>query len=234
MENSDIQQYYKQYSETYCSGSDLDLLNQVGKTHLGETISLEKLQILVHSIISNLHISKKDNIIDFGCANGLVTKKISSFVNHIDAYDLSKDLIDVANKYNGSKNISFNNCDILEIDFNNLNANKFYMYEVLQFFDAKMLRILLEKLSLNNDTFSFLIASIPDIEKIFSFYFNEERKKYYFKEVLENKKFHIGNWWYQEHILVLCEDLGLEATIIEQDKELHTAHYRFDVLIEKK
>ncbi len=232
--NSDIRQYYKQYSETYDSGSDLDLLNQVGKTHLGEAINLEKLQLIINSIVDNLEISKKDNVIDFGCANGLVTKKVSHFANYIYAYDLSEDLLEVAHKYNASKNISFNNLNILNVDLKNLNANKFYMYEVLQFFDAKMLRKLLQKMGACNNHFSFFIASIPDSEKIFSFYFNEERKKYYFKEVLENKKFHIGNWWYKEHILLLCEELGLKATIIPQDKKLHTAHYRFDVLIEKK
>lgn len=232
--NSDIKQYYKQYTEKYNGGSDLDLLNQIGKTYLGETISLKKLELLISSIIKNLKISKKDNVVDFGCANGLITKKVSHYANYIYAYDLSEDLIEVANKYSSSKNISFNNYNILDVDLNNLNANKFYMYEVLQFFDAKMLRKLLQKISAGNDSFSFFIASIPDSEKIFSFYFNEERKKYYFKEVLENKKFHLGNWWYKEHILLICGELGLNAKIIDQNKDLHTAHYRFDVLIEKK
>ena len=109
MKDNDIKKYYMQKSKMFSGISDLDLLQQVGKTHLGKTISIEKLQILVDSIIDNLQISKKDNVVDFGCANGLVTKKISSNSNYIYAYDLSEDLIKVAKKNNASKNILFNN-----------------------------------------------------------------------------------------------------------------------------
>ena len=223
-----------QKSKIFFGISDLDLLQQVGKTYLEKAIGIEKLQILVDSIIDNLQISKKDNVVDFGCANGLVTKKISSNSNYIYAYDLSEDFIKVAKKNNASKNISFNNLNILDVDVKKLNSKKFYMYEVLQFFDGIMLRKLLQNLIRAKSTFSLFIASIPDAEKLFSFYSNKERRKYYYKEVLENKKFHIGNWWYQEHILLLCNELNLQATIIQQDKNLHTAHYRFDVIIKNK
>ena len=223
MNINEIQEYYKNYSNTYNTGSNIDLLNQVGKTYLGKTISLEVFNKIVKSIVENLDIKNTDTLIDLGCANGLVSYNISKKAKFINGFDLSAELINIANKYNITNNISFNNKNILDIDFCNFTSNKIYMYEVLQFFDNTKLKKLIQNIDKAFKKFLFFIGSIPDQEKIFEFYNTKERKKYYFNEILSNNKFHIGNWWYKEQIEFLCEDLGLKCKIIEQDKSLHTA-----------
>lgn len=224
--------YHKTVSE---NNNNLDgFLKQVGKTFLGEPINEDIFNKIVKSIKNNLDINTHDEIIDSGCANGLITDNIASYAKHVYGYDLSSDLIQVAQKFHKKENITYQVKNISKIDFDKLNVCKIYMYEVLQHFEYEMLRELLNKLIRELDNFSFFIGSIPDKEKMLIFYDTNERKQFLFNELLENKKSHLGNWWYQEHILLLCEELGLEATIIQQDKELHTAHYRFDVLIEKK
>lgn len=233
MEDNIIQEYYKQCSNIFQTGSEFDLLNQVGKTYLGKTIDMEIFNIIILSIVDKLKINKHDNILDLGCANGLVSNHISKYAKFIDGFDLSDDLINIAKQYNKVENISFHTTNILNIDFKVFDAMKLYMYEVLQFFDMSKLKMLLQNISYNRDSFSFFIGSIPDAQKLFEFYNTKERKKYYFSEVLEKEIFHIGNWWYKEQIQYLCEELGLKCQIIEQDKRLHTAHYRFDCLIEK-
>ena len=113
MNINEIQEYYKNYSNTYNTGSNIDLLNQVGKTYLGKTISLEVFNKIVKSIVENLDIKNTDTLIDLGCANGLVSYNISKKAKFIYGFDLSAELINIANKYNITNNISFNNKNIL-------------------------------------------------------------------------------------------------------------------------
>lgn len=230
----DIKKYYQKSVNLNKKSDFNDFLRQVGKTYLGDAINNEQFTKIINSIQENLNILIDDQILDLGCANGLITSKISENCEKIKGYDLSNDLINIAKKYHQKANIVYKCQNITEIDFSYLNINKIYMYEVLQHLEYNELRILLENINKFYNTFSFFIGSIPDQEKLFEFYNTKERKKYYFDEILSNNKFHIGNWWYKEQIQFLCEDLGFECKIIEQDKSLHTAHYRFDCLIEKR
>jgi hypothetical protein len=43
----------------------------------------------------------------------------------------------------------------------------------------------------------------------------------------------IGTWWDKGFIRRICEQLDLLCEFKEQRKELHTSHYRFDVLISR-
>ncbi|MCU7798966.1 MAG: class I SAM-dependent methyltransferase [gamma proteobacterium symbiont of Lucinoma myriamae] len=232
IKNDSIKEYYKKNAVSLNNNMD-DFLQQVGKTYLGKTISNDVFEKIIKSIKLSLKLDSTEQVIDLGCANGLVTSEISKHVNNVIGYDLSDDLIKIANKYNKNSNVLYFTQDILNIKFKKHNIKKIYMYEVLQHFEYKSLRELLIKLKSELGDFTFFIGSVPDQERIINFYNTNERKRFLFKDILENKKNHLGNWWYKEHILLLSEELELKASIIEQDDKLHTAHYRFDVLIEK-
>ena len=230
----DIKQYYQESVNDNKQDTFNDFLKQVGKTYLGNTINHEQFEIILNSIRRELNIKQNDQVLDLGCANGLISIKISEKCNRVMGFDLSEDLIEIAKTNHQKENIVYHCQNIIDIDFTILVTAKLYMYEVLQHLKCNELKMLLRNISNASKAFSFFIGSIPDQEKIFEFYNTKERKKYYFDEVLANGKFHIGNWWYKEQIQFLCEDLGLNCKIIEQDKSLHTAHYRFDCLIEKR
>ena len=229
-----IKKYYKKHVEKNTGNEQTDFLYQVGKTYAGKPIDNDKFLIIIESIVKNLKINKKDTVIDLGSANGLITYNISKLVKSIHGFDFSKDLVYVANKYHKEENTHYTVSNILDIDFTSIPFQKIYMYEVLQHFEYNMLRQLLNKLIDSRHKFSFFIGSIPDAAELFTFYSNEERKKYYFTEILEKNQFHLGNWWHKEQIILLCKELNLNVNIINHHKDLHTAHYRFDVLIEKK
>ena len=233
IESKKVRNYYQQkviYNDNNLEG----FLRQVGKTFLGEVIHEDIFKKIIKSIEVNLDLSKNDNIIDMGCANGLLTASIANSVNHIYGYDLSNDLITVAKDFHQRPNISYFVGDLLEINYKEYKVEKFYMYEALQHFEYNMLRKLLNKLIIELDNFKLYIGSVPDRELILNFYDTDERRRFLFNTLLEDDKIHLGNWWFQEHIMSLCKELQLKVAIIEQDKELHTSHYRFDVLIEKR
>ena len=234
MNSTNIKQYYKCMIESNSGYFQDAFLKQVGKTFLGDVITQEKFNEILNSIAKNLELCQVDDVVDLGCANGIITVNIANKINKIYGFDLSNDLINVAKRFHSGNNINYENKDAIEVDFSKLQIKKIYMYEVLQHLSYDQLRILLCNLNDNLDYFKYFIGSVPDKDKIFDFYDTPARKAFYVNEVLKKNKFHIGNWWSKEDIMSLCRDYSLDATIIDQSEKLHTSHYRFDILIEKK
>ena len=223
--NSIVSYYKKKVATTE------DLFEQVGKTYMGAPITNKQLNFIVSTIQQTLGLNKKDNVADFGCGNGLITNKIAQKVKTALGLDISEVLLDVARSNKGD-NISYIGGDLLSNIDKLIGVNKIYMYEVLQHFEFTQLKCLLEKVFNLLSVESFFIGSVPDAHKVFKFYNTDERKKYFF-QLLENNEMHLGNWWYREHIKMVCNSLKLKCTFIDQNVELHTAHYRFDVLIQR-
>jgi len=224
--------FYKNKIES--TSNDLNgFLKQVGRTYLGKPMTESEFKIIINSIIEILHITNEDKILDLGCANGLITNEIAKYAKYVTGFDINQDLLTVANKHHKKNNIDYIQNNIMDIDFSQYDAKKFYMLAILQYFEYNMLRELLQKISDQKESFILLIAEIPDQEKLLSFYDTKERRKFLFTELIEKKNSHIGNWWYKEHIIQICEDLGLKIEVKEQNSLLHTSHYRFDVKISK-
>jgi len=233
-----IKEYYKRKVEDsyiLCHNIMDTLMFQVGKTVEKKTVDIKQLDIIVDSIINNLDLKCNDIVIDIGCGNGLLTKKISKNIKKIYGFDICEELIEVAKKHNYSSNIEYVYSDIFDVDLKNkYQANKLYMYEVLQHFGYSELRKLLLKLKREVCEFELYIGGIPDYESLFKFYSTKDKRKYFYYSILESGTFHIGTWWYKEHIIFVCEDLNLKVRLIKQNKKLYTSKYRFDVIISSK
>ena len=232
IEDSSKASFYKNKIEN--TSNDLNaFLKQVGRTYLGKPLLESEFKIIINSLTEVLQISDEDEILDLGCANGLITNEIAKYAKFVTGFDINQDLLAVANKHHKKNNIDYMQNNIMDIDFTQYNAKKFYMLAIVQYFEYNMLRELLQKISNQKESFILFITEIPDQEKLLSFYDTKERRNFLFTELIEKKKSHIGNWWYKEHIIQICEDLGLAIEIKDPDPLLHTSHYRFDVLISK-
>ncbi len=148
----DIKKYYQKSVNLNKKSDFNDFLRQVGKTYLGDAINNEQFTKIINSIQENLNILIDDQILDLGCANGLITSKISENCEKIKGYDLSNDLINIAKKYHQKANIVYKCQNITEIDFSYLNINKIYMYEVLQHLEYKMIAEKLESIIFQGNT----------------------------------------------------------------------------------
>ncbi len=232
IEDSSKASYYKNKVDN--TSNDLSgFLTQVGRTYLGEPISESQFKIIVNLIIDTLDVTKKDVLLDLGCANGLISNEIAKYANFVTGFDINQDLLIVANKHHKKDNINYIMSNIMDIDFTQYNAKKFYMLAVVQYLEYKMLRKLLQKISDQKESFILFITDIPDQEKLLNFYNTKERRNFLFTEIIENEKSHIGNWWYKEHIIQMGESLDLTVDIIDQNPDSDTSYYRFDVLISK-
>lgn len=220
----------KYYSERIVGSGEQDFLKQVGKTVDGKVIDAKQFQMIIHSIKAALQLNETDIVLDFGCANGLITKIVAGYCKNITGCDLSPDLIAVAEKFHSAENIEYRVCNTLDIAFSDF--TKIYLYEVLQHLEYNSFGRLLDKWADGPADQTLFLGSVPDAGKKFSFYDSYEKRRYYYS-LLEEGEDHLGTWWYREQIEIMCGERNLEAEIIDQDPLLHTAKYRFDVLVRR-
>lgn len=208
-------------------------LEQVGKTVNRKPISEELISVIVSSIRTNLLLEKQDIVLDLCCGNGLLTKIVAEHCLFLTGIDYSEVLINVANKYNRPENVKYVFGDVMGIrSLIRHEICKVYMYEAMQHFTSSMLSQLLAELLLlvNGKPLIFFIGSIPDRSKRWKFYNTFSRKLNYCWKSF-NKEEPIGTWWEKSSIANICKEKNLYVHFIEQNPMLHTAHYRFDILI---
>jgi 2-polyprenyl-3-methyl-5-hydroxy-6-metoxy-1,4-benzoquinol methylase len=208
-------------------------LEQVGKTVNKEPITEEQFKEIVSSIRSSLRINPDYDILDLCCGNGIITKEVAGCCRSIVGMDYSQRLVDIAVKYNSLENIEYVHGDAGNVN-EHLKGKRFsgiYMYEAMQHFKRGQFQKLLTDLKpLMSGGFALFIGSVPDKSKKWYFYNTFSRKLSYIWRVIKDDEA-IGTWWDKDFMMKVCKKNSLKVKFIEQDKKLHTAHYRFDAYI---
>jgi len=211
-----------------------DYLRQVGKTIAGKTIDNSQFDLIVNSIIKNLKINSDDIVLDLCCGNGLITQKILQYCDRIEGIDYSKPLIDIAKSVHSPDYCNYLNKSILDLHPDNFpfKFSKVYMYEALQHFSQKQFEDILQIIfKITKPQAIIFLGSIPNKEKIWDYYNTFSRKLDYIKRKIINSEA-IGYWWNSNSVLEICNKFGMKCTVMNQNPELYTTHYRFDALIQ--
>lgn len=228
-----IEQYYSdRINKSRCD----DFLWQVGKTVNGKAVPHDQVEIIVKTITNRLKLNKNDIVLDIGCGNGLLTKKISKYVSKATGVELTPDLFEIAEKYHLCNNVSYINYNILNLGEEAVNEKytKVYLYEVIQHFNYIETDKLFSKLiEITSKNAIFFIGGILDIEKKMTFFDSKERRAMLFTSLLKESD-PLGTWYYKEFLDFLAEKYNLYSECLAQDDKLYTAHYRFDCLLQKK
>lgn len=209
----------------------------MGKTYNGKTISDQQFDTIIAEIIAKTGLKSDDIVLDSCCGNGLITSVIAAKCRSVTGVDFSRPLINIARDSFSRENIRYFCFSVLDINSGNLQLSKpftkVYMYEALQHFREDQLPPLLEALlSVADPAAVFLFASVPDIDKLWSFY-DIQHKEEYIKRMNEGND-PLGTWWNKAYIAETCEQYGLNCSFLPQDKCLHTAYYRFDFVCSRK
>ena len=218
----------KQYGET-------EFLKQVGKTTTGISVSNVVVNAIVSNIVEELSIGREDHILDLCCGNGLLSSNVSRQCEEVVGVDVSAVLIAVARKYHQPENVEYFCRSILDptlyAQLESRRITKICVYEALQYFRTEDLRLILRlaRKILPHDGL-VLFGSIPDAEKLWSFYNTPDRQAEYFRRMAEGTEA-IGTWWNKQELREIAENEGFSVEILAQKRTLHTAHYRFDVRI---
>ena len=155
----------------------------------------------------------------------LLCKKDNDYINYYTVTKINGDIV------------YFNN-DVVELDkirnkFNNKIFTKVFMHEALAYINENQFdKILSDIKSITSSDVKILIGGILDAQKKWN-YFNTIQRKltYLVKFKILGKEVGIGKWWNQKDIINIANRNGYQCKFIQQNSILHTAHYRFDVLI---
>ena len=226
------ERFWESYPKTV---DETDFLKQVEKTVGGQPISNQQFQLIVSDIRQRLELNEADVVLDLCCGNGLITKEIATVCREVVGIDFSRSLLDVANKHHCPENVHYECASVLELDRTPIVSsgpfNKVLMYEALQHFRQRdLVEILSNVLPLTGERPIILLGSVPDAARKWNFYDTYRRQLVYLLRTLTSREA-IGTWWDESHIHATCEQLNLRCEFCEQSRDLHTAHYRFDVKI---
>lgn len=220
-------------------GKDNDwsaMMAQVGKTIQRKPISDEQFKQAYGKIVKALSLTKKDNVLDICCGNGVITMQIANYVNAIFGVDYSQPLIDVANSHKPG-NATYFCGSALDDSFVGLIGNrrfeKIYMNESLQHFaEVDFSKILDNFIAVGEDQALFYMTGIPEKKNLFAFYDTEERRKDYYERVANGTEA-VGTWWEREYLVDVARAKGLSIKTLDQPADYYTSHYRFDAIVGK-
>lgn len=210
-----------------------DLLRQVGKTVGGQPVSGTALEAILSDIGSALALAADDSLLDLCCGNGLITARCAAYCRDATGIDFSAPLMRIANDRCARPNVTYVLADVRALPAQVITQpySKILMYEAIQHLTPSDVERLLQELRRSRSRHApILIGSIPDRDRIWSFYDTEERRQDYFRRVDEGSEA-IGRWWTQAAISDLGARCGYSVRVLPQCQTLHTAHYRFDGLL---
>lgn len=219
--------------------TDNDLLYQVGASVGGNAIDKTKFRIICHDSISNLDLNENDDLLDLCCGNGVLTYEFAKVSNSVVGIDFSEPFIKNAIKYKKLSNVAYISKDVTKLNENKF-ANKIYtkvfMHEALAYLNENQFDKLLSDIkSFTSPDVKILICGILDVQKKWKYFNTIQRKLIYLvKFKIFGKDVGVGKWWTQKEITNIANKNGYQCNFIAQNSVLHTAHYRFDVLITKK
>lgn len=219
------------YKEEVKNYDPKDFFGQVKRTVNGKSVSEEDIQLIVKTIVSNLHLEKKDKLLDIGCGNGALA---SMFFDEISGYlgvDFSEYLIQIAKDNFSRPNYNFLVDEVvsfLENSKRNENITKILCYGVFSYFSRedsiKILNLVIEKFP---KTKCFYLGNIPDRSRAENFYYENID----FKNLLDDYTSSIGMWWSKEQFINLAEETNWKIEFFQMPETFYSSHYRFDAIL---
>ena len=215
------------------------LLEQVGRTINGKPVDQQEFDLSTLLAIEKLKLEKDDVLFEYCCGNGVVSYELSKHVRFLIGTDFTEHLIESANLYRSSENITYrqgNALDPIKKFIGDKIPNKFLMSFALAHFQPDELHTILADITstIKNKPVSFLISGIPDEDQKWNFYNTPERKQRYLE--LSNKGDlifdGIGRWWTANEIKDIAAKHGFSSEkFIEPGK---TNHFRMAILLERQ
>ncbi|KIQ32134.1 hypothetical protein RT97_13930 [Variovorax paradoxus] len=208
-------------------------LKQVDRTINGEEMSQAQLDLTIDAVVQALDLQRGDRLVDLCCGNGLITEAIARQVEKIVGVDFSEKLVEFARQSNSAPNIEYVVSDVSKLpsDFFG-EANKVYMRDSVSCLNSEGLSRLFRLIGGAAHFEKLYIAGVPDADKLAVYYDDDEKMAFYRQREAMGKP-HIGTWWTEEEIRKLIEAAGLQVSFYAQHRELASAYYRFDCVIER-
>lgn len=193
MNKKDTSNYWSEYWSDSLSQNNIDDQSQVLRVRNKKPIDEIRWEFTVKDVESHLDLKISDSMLDLCCGNGLLTDAFSPKVNSICAVDISPSLIERLKKRNLS-NVDVILNDIRMVHFEKSIFSKILWYAGIQYLDESDIVNMVFKLrEWLKPSGIIMIGDIPDKDKIWDYFNNEDRKNAYFQGLSDNQPI-IGTW----------------------------------------
>jgi SAM-dependent methyltransferase len=209
-------------------GNSTDIFTQLGRNNF----SFSELILMLKDINNVLSLKSNDNLLDIGCANGLVSGLLSPFCNTVLGIDFSNTHIAKAREaFKNNMSLSFIESDILDFDYGGF--NKILINAVFQYLEKDKLPSIFDKL-IRSETECVFIGHVPKMGKMRSFL---EGYSEYISDpiILKNKLdiWHNHMTWYNEKDFDIFKNT-YHVEFLEPSDQLIQYKYCLNVALHKK
>ena len=235
---------WKKFFESYRLvpiATDADLLYQVGATVGGKPISTEQFAALLSDCRRVLELKESDALLDLCAGNGVITFELAGDVASAVGVDFSAPYIENAQMHKSRTNLRYLVHDVADLENctglkTHPPISKALCYAALAYLKPHQVERMIEFISARGTPdVRLLLGSVLDKSRIGNFFNTWPRKFNYVVRVkLLRREFGIGRWWTRAELAAMAARHGFTCEFMEQNSILHTAHYRFDVVLRRK
>ncbi|HET6416043.1 MAG TPA: class I SAM-dependent methyltransferase [Polyangiales bacterium] len=229
----DWRHYWEDFPQKFAEG---DFCRQVGRTaNGGIPTPARELNVVIDEIVELLDLVPGDRLLDLCCGNGLLTVRLAQVCTNVVGVDFSNPMIQIAREHHSAPNAEYVEGSVLDLDqiLDTAAFDKMCMVESLAYFDPGQLsRILRGLSSVAAARATILFSGVLDDDAKWSFFDTAERRAVYEQQRREGREI-MGRWWTRSEIAWAAAENGFQAKILPQSPRLNTAHYRFNVLMER-
>ncbi len=204
-----------------------DFWRQVRRTINGEPVDESQIQLIQQQIHLLLNLNENDNLLDIGCGNGALISPFSKEVNTLLGIDISDYLIEIANEFFSSDNVSFKVAGIGDVIDDSVYTvfNKVVLYGVSSFIDDKtLLEFIIWYFKQNNRR--LMLGNVRDRELAREFY-----GKNINEHLLNDISSSMGIWRNKKWFEKIADDQGLNLEFHKMPQEFYANKYYFDVVL---
>lgn len=230
----DWKAFWEAYPRRY---GEREFRKQVGRTANGGVPTPEpELERVVEETVARLELGPGDRLLDLCCGNGFLTRRLGEVAGSVVGVDFSEPMLELARRFHGADNVAYRSGSVLELDAALTGLDPFSrvaMLESLHYFEPPRLRPLLEGLLAHTtEESAWFFSGVPDARRKDAFFDTPERRAEHERRKAAGTD-GMGHWWDGDEIEAVAASLGLECRILPQSPDLHTAYYRFDVLVRR-
>ncbi len=229
----DWRDYWEEFPRKFAEG---DFCRQVGRTaNGGIPTPARELNVVLDELVELLDLAPGDRLLDLCCGNGLLTVRLARACKSVVGVDFSKPMIQIARQHHSAPNAEYIEGSVLDLDqiLEAAAFDKICMVESLAYFDPRELTRILHGLSsVAAARATILFSGVLDDEAKWSFFDTAERRAAYERQRSEGREV-MGRWWTRSEITRAAAENGFRAKILPQSPSLNTAHYRYNVLMDR-
>lgn len=212
-----------------------DFWGQIKRTVNGKPVSDEQITMIVNAISDGLKLSSPDVMLDLGCGNGALAKRLFEQINGYLGIDFSDYLIEIAQQYFAkTPDFSFRISDVaeyLQAEKHPERFTKALCYGAFSYLDEAKAGLTLSLLNTRFCNVSrVFIGNLPDKERAANFY----RENLPDITELSNAESKIGIWRTQQEFAGLAEQQGWQCHFSTMPDAFYAGHYRYDVTLERR